>query len=121
MCAIWLETCVVSLLVILVYLFSITVAADYDADYTPTPANGIRNEINATTRELRFSGGVVTLNIIFDIVVDDTPEPREEFFLFLEGARRAFILTPVISVTILDDGGDREFHADYTRLFLIVI
>ena len=92
-----------------------TVAADYDANYTTDPADAIRN---ATTNELRMSADVVTVRITFNITIDTIPEISEQFFLFLEGTRRVFILTPMITVCILDRPIPCEFSADYTELFL---
>ena len=64
---------------------------------------------------------VATVNVTFNITMDTIPEATENFFLFLEGTRRVFILTPVISITILDDLPPREFSAENTTLFLVVI
>ena len=77
-------------------------AADYSLNYTVSEANGIAEEINATTRDLRMSTGIGVLTLTFSIVQDGIDEDPEDFFLFLEGTRRVFVLCPVGRVTIID-------------------
>ena len=86
------------------YTFSCTLAADYSVNYTVSESNGIADELvnNATTRELRMSTGIAELILTFSIAQDGIDEDPEDFFLFLEGTRRIFVLCPVGSVTIID-------------------
>ena len=51
--------------------------------------------------------------------MDNITEGPEEYFLFLEGTRNVLILTPMVTVTILDAAG--EFCTDFTGLFLVLI
>ena len=96
------------------FLFFPATAADYNADYTINPSNANRTIIDNTTNELVMRANVATVTVTFDIAVDTIPDDAENFFLFLEGTRRVFVLTPVVTVTIFDLPPAREFSADYT-------
>ena len=71
-------------------------------NYTVSETGGIFDDVNATTRELRMRAGIGVLTLTFSIAQDDTDENPEDFFLLLEGTRRAFVLCPVGRVTIID-------------------
>ena len=80
-----------------------TAAADYDADYVTNPADATRTVVNSTTNELVMQSNVATVIATFKIIIDNIAEGPEEYFLFLEGTRRVLILTPMVTVTILDE------------------
>ena len=71
-------------------------------NYTVSETDGIFDDVNATTRELRMSRGIGVLTLTFSIAQDDIDEDPEDFFLLLEGTRRVFVLCPVGRVTIID-------------------
>ena len=91
-------------------LFPYSAAADYNPTYVANPTNATRTTFSLTRTELVMIADVATVTATFDITVDTIPECDEYFFLYLEGTRRVFILTPVVTVTILDVPG--EFSAD---------
>jgi len=97
-------------------LFFPAVAADYDANYTTNPINAIREVINATTNELVMRPNIAELTVTFTIVTDIVLEEPEIFFLFLEGTRSVFVLTPMVTVTILDSPFPSEFTADFSAV-----
>ena len=82
--------------------FSCSIAADYSVNYAVSLPDGIFDDVNATTRELRMTTGVGTLTLTFSIAQDGIDEDPEDFLLFLEGTRRVFVLCPVGRVTIID-------------------
>ena len=94
------------------YSFFPTAAADYNPTYVANPTKAIKRTFSPTRTELEMLADVATVTATFDITVDTTPEGCECFFLDLEGTRRVFILTPVVSVCIFDVSG--EFSSDYT-------
>ena len=98
-----------------------TAAADYNPTYVANPTNAIRETFSPTRTELVMRSNIATVTATFDITVDTIPEGRECFSLNLEGTRMAFILTPVVSVCILDLPISGEFSADYTRLVLVIV
>ena len=86
------------------YTFLFTLADDYFLNYTVSRLDGFFPDgtFNETTRLLRMSRGVGTLTLTFSIAQDGIDEDPEDFLLFLEGARRVFVLCPVGRVTIID-------------------
>jgi hypothetical protein len=76
--------------------------ADYSVNYTVSETDGIFDDVNATTRELRMRRGIGVLTLTFSIAQDDIDEDPEDFLLLLEGTRRVFVLCPVGRVTIID-------------------
>ena len=79
-----------------------------------SPANAIKTVVNNTTNELVMESNVATVIATFKIIMDNITEGPEEYFLFLEGTRRVFILTPMVTVTIRDVAG--EFSASQHNL-----
>ena len=105
--------------------FSFTLAADYSVNYTVSEPDGIIDDVIATTRELQMSTGIGVLTLTFSIAQDDTDEDPEDFFLFLEGTRRVFVLCPVGRVIIIDlprkDLYGQLVRCMYRSLFLFLV
>ena len=77
------------------------------------PKDATRTVVNNTTNELVMPSNVATVTATFKIIIDNITEGPEEYFLFLEGTRRVLILTPMVTVTILDMAGEFSAFSSY--------